>query len=70
MHGYKTSHGGDLTENKNGEEWETNHTWLQNLHGGDLNEKFKFRERTLIINDYKLCMGAILTKMTNFNFGN
>ena len=39
MHGYRTSHGGDLNENKTFEEW------------------------TLIIHGYKICMGAILTKM-------
>ena len=38
MHGYRTSHGGDLNENDNVTSVEINNTWLQQIVWGDLNE--------------------------------
>ena len=44
---------------------ETNHAWLQNFTGGDLNENDNIKEWKLIIHGYKKLHGAILTKMKN-----
>ena len=41
MHGYRTSHGGGLNENKHSKKWKLNYLIIhgyKNLHGGDLNE--------------------------------
>ena len=38
MHGYRTSHGGDLNENDNFKVWKLIIHGYKKLHGGDLNE--------------------------------
>ena len=44
MHGYRISHGAILTKMTILQE-ETNNTWLQKLHGGDLNENENYEEK-------------------------
>ena len=43
MHGYRTSHGGDLNENDNFNLWKLIIHGYTILQGGDLNEKYKTR---------------------------
>ena len=44
MHGYRTSNGGDLTENDNVEMWKLLIHDCKHLHGGDLNENEKYKK--------------------------
>ena len=45
MHGYRTSHGGDLNENKTFKEWKLIIHCYKKLHGGDLNENENYERR-------------------------
>ena len=45
MHGYITSHGGDLNENKPFKDWKLIIHGYKNLHGGDLNENEDYNNR-------------------------
>ena len=45
MHGYRTSHGGDLNENDNFKDWKLIIHGYTNLHGADLNENENYKNR-------------------------
>ena len=44
MHGYITSHGGDLNENENIKEWKLIIHCYKKLHEGDLNENENYEQ--------------------------
>ena len=44
MHGYRTSHGGDLNENDNFKEWKLIIHDYKNVHGGDLDENEHYKK--------------------------
>ena len=48
MHGYITSHGGDLNENKPFKDWKLIIHGYKNLHGGDLNENEHYQKRSKV----------------------
>ena len=47
MHGYRTSHGGDLNENKRFKMWKLIIHGYKKLHGGDLNENEHYKKRLI-----------------------
>ena len=45
MHGYRTSHGGNLNENDKFQFWKLIIHDHKNMHGGDLNEHENYKKR-------------------------
>ena len=74
MHGYKTLHVGDLTENVKFLEQKLVMHYA--MHGDkkfvcdDFNEHDNLIERELVMHVYTILYGAILTKMTILNLEN